>query len=373
MKITKKIEKIVDATPYKLYISKRKYSEELAILKKKKLYSDVCWNENQEEEFNSFWKDNYGKVMRPWWNKMYEGFNGVYHYDYFPEVIYITELEPKLNPIEYCKYIEDKSFVDIIFGRVDEVKIPQTFVTCCNGIFRNADYELVSKESVFDFLKNIGNCVIKPTVDTGSGKGVEFFNFTDGVDTFSKENLKDTLKRYGKNFIVQQGVTNSDKLKALNPASLNTFRVISYIVDSEVKIAPITVRIGSGECKLDNIHSGGYAIGVNDDGTLKEYAYQLGYCNKSVKDKMHPNSKVVFKDYYIGDIDKVKEVAKKLHSIVPYVGIISWDLSLDENDDVILIEANCHDQGIWFPQIVNEKPLFGDDTAYMLRLLKKER
>ena len=38
-----------------------------------------------------------------------------------------------------------------------------------------------------------------------------------------------------------------------------------------------------------------------------------------------------------------------------------------------MIEANCKDQSIWFPQIVNECAAFGDDTPYMLRKIYGRR
>ena len=66
------------------------------------------------------------------------------------------------------------------------------------------------------------------------------------------------------------------------------------------------------------------------------------------------------------------ELAKTMHCRTPQVGIISWDLSVDANGDIILIEANYFNQSAWFPQIINGEPLFGDDTPFMIGLLKAQ-
>ena len=85
----------------------------------------------------------------------------------------------------------------------------------------------------------------------------------------------------------------------------------------------------------------------------------------------HPDSRVVFEGYEIPGVQKLGEAAKRLHTRLPHLGIISWDLTLDENKTPVLIEMNLERQSAWFPQMVNGEPLFGDNTAKMLELIRK--
>ena len=65
------------------------------------------------------------------------------------------------------------------------------------------------------------------------------------------------------------------------------------------------------------------------------------------------------------------EIAKQLHGSTPHLGIISWDLMVDELGEVVLVEGNYFGQSIWFPQIVHGEAIFGENTKYMINLLKK--
>lgn len=60
-----------------------------------------------------------------------------------------------------------------------------------------------------------------------------------------------------------------------------------------------------------------------------------------------------------------------MHANLPYLGILSWDLSLDTEGSVVLIEVNTTGQSAWFCQMVNGESLFGENTGKMLQLIRK--
>ena len=124
--------------------------------------------------------------------------------------------------------------------------------------------------------------------------------------------------------------------------------------------------MGQGNKEVDNIHAGGLFIGVGDDGKLKEKAF-TEYQNIYEK---HPDTNVKFKDYKISGIDKMIEIAYKCHGRTPHIKLISWDFTIDKNNRITLIEVNLNSQSIWFPQMANGQSAFGDNTEYMLNLLR---
>ena len=85
---------------------------------------------------------------------------------------------------------------------------------------------------------------------------------------------------------------------------------------------------------------------------------------------MHPDSQISFSDYSIPGIQEIVESAQKLHEATPQMGIISWDLTLNSNNKPVLIEANYIGQAVWLSQIVNQTPIFGKHTAYILNQIK---
>ena len=60
-----------------------------------------------------------------------------------------------------------------------------------------------------------------------------------------------------------------------------------------------------------------------------------------------------------------------MHANLPYLGILSWDLSLDTEGAVVIIEVNTTGQSAWFCQMVNGESLFGENTGKMLQLIRK--
>ena len=342
----------------------------MAIRKKKPLFSKVEWTREQKQEFEAFWRDNYGKPIKPWWHQLYESMNGVYHFDYFPEMLYSTRLEPLLNPPDYCRVFSDKSLTETIYGNVRDVAFPETILMNCNGAFLTGNRQLLNERDAIALLRDAGECIMKPTVETGSGKGVRFLLLQDGTDTASHCSIKQILDDGGKDFVIQRVLKNSAALSAINPYALNTFRVITYLVNGEIHVMPLSLRIGIDKNRVDNIHRGGLVVGVNADGTLKKTAYQLGYGDRSTTFETHPDTGVTFEGLRIGDVQRMTETAQKLHAATPQLGIISWDLTFDEAERVVLIEANCQGQSIWFPQIVNAEPAFGEDTEFVLKYIK---
>ena len=126
--------------------------------------------------------------------------------------------------------------------------------------------------------------------------------------------------------------------------------------------------------EVDNITSGGLCVGVRDDGTMRSFACNTRYGDGFDRHfNAHPDTGTVFENVTISQIPAMIAAAKRMHEKTPQVGMISWDLSLDDRGNIVLIEANFYDQSVWFPQMINGEPLFGEDTEYMLSRIRAGR
>lgn len=295
------------------------------------------------------------------WHRYYKYFTGKFDAKYFPEIIFSTQLEPILNPRYIAKGIEDKSLLEIMYRRVEGLYIPKTIVLNASGIFYDGNRNVISidkaKSIICDYLNTVGDVVIKPIRDTNSGKNVELLHSIESLDLFG-----------GKNYIVQELVQNQEDIRILCPKSLNTFRVMTYICKNRYWCGPILLRLGSGTSHLDNAHAGGMFIGIKDDGSLNEYAFT----EYGKKYSEHPYSKVIFDGYKIGGIDKVRKTAIECHKCTPHLKMISWDMTIDKNGRITLIEANLFGQSIWLPQIAHGRGFFESNTEDILLLLNKK-
>ena len=111
----------------------------------------------------------------------------------------------------------------------------------------------------------------------------------------------------------------------------------------------------------------GIAVGVKEDGTLRKYAFS----EFGEKYERHPDSHIVFENYQLIRIPELIEFAKKYHHRVPHMGIIAWDFTVDEEENLIIIETNIACPGIWISQQVNGESFFGENTEKMIRMLNK--
>ncbi|MCI8635370.1 MAG: hypothetical protein HFJ05_07195 [Eubacterium sp.] len=348
-------------------ITRRKVfiAEWYEILRKRNLYRDIHWTKEQKMEFDLFWIKNYGKKISPRWHKLYESMNGIHNIQYVPEILYTTKLEPKGNPYLYAKVFSDKGLVELLIHKTF-VRVPRTILVCSDRVFRDDEYHNISEKDAQEIISNESQFVIKPTIGGSSGHSVEIIN-TEIEKDISVAQLQ---KKFGDNFIIQDVIKPHDSFKRLHPESINTIRIISYIADNDIKIAPISMRIGTGKTNVDNIHSGGVGVSVSNDGVLNQYAYQLGYCDSKIRYEKHPDTQIVFKGYQLPCIPEIIESAKKMHMKFPRITYISWDFTVDEDENIVLIEVNLFGQGVWLPQIVSGQGLFGEDIREIFKVIK---
>ena len=250
------------------------------------------------------------------------------------------------------------------------VNIPHTYLSCIKGVFRDSDNRIVSLTSAIDILKHVDTFVIKKTVHTSSGRDIKIVRVGEesSIDKVEDNNIELILEAFGDNFVVQELIRPCDALQNLYPFAINTFRVITYIIDDDIHVCPIALRMGRGKADRDNIHYGGIVIGVNEDGSLKKTAFS----EYGERFDAHPDTNSVFEKYKIpGAGNELRETAKRLHSQIPYLGILSWDLTIDQDGMITLVEMNGSGQSTWFCQMVNGEPLFGGDTGRMLNKIRK--
>ena len=338
--------------------------EKKNIYRKKELYTNVRLTREQEKEIDDLWVKNYGRKYSKKWHRLYQSYLGVYDVNYFPEILFSTKLQPLLNPRYIVRTITDKALTEILLGN-NGVRFPKTFLINANEYFYDSTRNVINEDEAWSVIQNVGAAVIKPTTNTSSGRGVRIVNIKDGIDLETGESVKNILKSYKKNYIVQEKIIAHTSYSSLHEASLNTLRVITYILEGKIYCAPLTLRIGMNGSIVDNSHAGGVAIGVLNDGKLKGKAFSENQDSYTI----HPDSGVVFANHQIARTSEVTEIAKKLHGKLPSLGIVSWDFSVDMEGEIILIEVNLSSQSIWFPQYANGCGIFEDNTEKMIRMI----
>lgn len=352
-----------------LHYKRRYLGEWLNIYKKKGLIKSVRLSKTEINTIQKVWKDHFGKTIPLYWHRLYASYTGQVDPLYFPEIYYSTILERKLNDFNVALSAEDKGQLDIVLHDplTNQSNTVPSYIIRVSGVYYDNQRNMIDQNMALNTLRNIGKCVIKPTNDTDSGRGVRVLNLKEGVDTKTSEIIESILCSYTQDIIVQEYIHAHELIKALNPSSVNTIRIITYRCNGGIFHTPLAMRIGANNAEVDNIHAGGFVIGLDDEGNLNKYAFT----EYGEKVAIHPMSNIEFGSYVIPGVQAAISMAERKHALFPRLTFISWDFTILDNGEPIIIEMNTRNQSAWFPQMVNGKSLFGDNTVFMINLLKQ--
>lgn len=351
-----------------IHYRRRWIGEYVNIYKKRNLISKVKLTPGQKEEIDNLWVKYYGKKIPYYWHRLYASYTGKFSVEYFPEIFYSTNLEKRYNDFNAALVLEDKSQLDLSLRDLDSNTSPtiQTFVFNVNGVYYDKSRVIITQEDALSVIHNLGRCVIKPSMDTDSGRGVRVLDVVNGIDKKTNEDVKAIVESYKQNFLIQEHLRTHETLSRLNPSSVNTIRIITYRCDNKIYHAPLAMRIGANNSEVDNIHAGGFVVGLDDSGQLNEVAFtEYG---EAVQ--MHPNSGIFFKDCVIPHIQDAINLVERKHLQIPRLTFISWDVTINYENKPVILEMNTRNQSAWFPQMVNGRSMFGENTLKMIQLLK---
>ena len=305
--------------------------------------------------------NSFGIKIKPYWHHYYSDINNCYSYEYIPEDYFYSTIDLALNKKEFSEPLMDKNLLDRIFKNV---KLPKTVVKNINGYYYDAN-DLIDYKNAIDRCKNYKTLIIKPSIYSGGGKNVLVFTIKEGKTNYNDLTIQELFELYKKNFIIQEIVDQHETLKKLNPSSLNTIRVMSYLSEKEVFILSSFIRIGGKGMFVDNMASGGIACGIEPNGNLKK----LGY-NQYFDQVTKTDSSINLENIKIPSYDEITKTVKELHKQVPYFRLISWDMAVDSNGEVVLIENNLWGQGLNPHQVING-PIFNEHITEILKLSSK--
>ena len=334
--------------------------------RRKQFYEHITLTPEQEAAIDRLYVDNYGEKIPYTWHRLYTSYTGHFDVNYFPELLYFPEFERFENLWrEYPDVLDDKNLTPPLAAAAG-VHMPRTFLSCTKGMLRDGEYRHLCLNEALARLENAGELFCKPTVDTGSGRGCFVARFENGADALSGESAGAVLERLGPDFVMQERLVCHESIRKRYPGSVNTFRVLTYRWKDDILFAPTSMRIGQGGKYLDNAHAGGMFIAIDDDGTLHRQAFTEFH---DVFER-HPDTGLVFEGYRIPLYPEVKAAAKRMHEMLPQLGVVHWDFTIDEAGRPTLIEINTQGGSVWLCEIAHGRGAFGENTAEVLRWLR---
>src|SRR5690625_268386 len=174
-----------------------------------------------------------------------------------------------LNPAGMESNLMDKNVYSRIYS---EFRQPETLLRYMRGAFYNAKYRMISSAEAERVLLNAEiEWVIKPSRFSNSGTGVFTGSSSGGkiVMNGAERSLGYFRNNYPEGFIIQERVKQSEHLSVFHPGSLNTLRVFTLRLGSEIVTLPGTyARFGRGGNHVGNMGAGGVGCACGGGGWL---------------------------------------------------------------------------------------------------------
>lgn len=328
-----------------------------------------------EEAYIEFWKQITPSV-EPYSYRFFRHYCGDTRY-IVPEDIGHSYIEPKLNPIRFTPYYEDKNILPILFPNG---AVPETYLCRMQGgqiLDNKLSVSQMTKESTASDIYNYlgGKIVIlKPSLDSSSGRNIMKFIPKDNryVSSSDEETILDGdfLYRYGKDWVLQEALSQHKYINQFSSSSLNTMRICTYrsVKDEQIYILSAAIRIGHQGSVVDNLHAGGGFVGIEmSTGKLMHEVFdEYGNRTETLNGIDFKNG-----DYRIPNWKQICDFSKRIAAVNRHCRLIALDVALTEDGTPKLVEWNVtpYSFSYWIPMMTGVTP-FGDKTEEIADYVK---
>lgn len=187
----KYVLRIINAASPDLYIaiSKRHERRGQKDARRRAIANQFPLTKEQKEQIDELFINNYGQKLAYSWHQYYAAHSGKFDYRYFPELLYIPEFEAFQNHNGGAvAAFSDKNLLPVA-AKVAGVKMPQTIVSCTNGVLRDIENNVITPSMASELVKSRDKCFLKPSVDSCSGQGCVIIERDDDI-LFGNNTLK---------------------------------------------------------------------------------------------------------------------------------------------------------------------------------------
>lgn len=299
-----------------------------------------------ENEYVKFWQQ-FHKRVEPY---TYRYFHRLLNNDprIIPEDIANRYIEPVLNPIRYSGFYSDKNTYRFYIQPKEAIPFAWCYRSLGGSMYSMTDngvkaisFDLTAVQLASIVDVSVKKLVLKPSVNSNSGRGVLLFTRDNDVFTTSDggELSGSFLKSYGNDFVLQEALTQHPYLQQFSTTSINTMRIMTYrsVVDDSISVIAACLRVGNNGSFVDNLFAGGCFVPIDiRNGKLDKVLY-----NRFWQTTTMMNGVDFAASCYMLPFWKIaSEFAKCVATQVPYARLLAQDILVDVNNCPRLIEFN---------------------------------
>lgn len=278
--------------------------------------------------------DVFGDKKYANWLYVYAAVSESFKEGWIPDNFYGRVIVPKLKG-EYGK-IDDRNLI------TNQLLSPENSLDICyciNGQFWDVENNYISVQQLTSLVFKHSEKVVFKKENSNQGRGVFFF---------SKNNLDlEKIIKLGDG-VFQSYINQHRFFSDFTERSVATIRLTTVTEKGKANVRAAYLRLGQGE---DTHIRSSSALKIPVEpltGKLDKLAY---YANWTRTDK-HPDHQVEFSGLNIPHFRLCVDTVLALHNKIPYVASVGWDLIVDCENKVRLIEWNGQHNGIKFSEAV---------------------
>lgn len=291
--------------------------------------------------------DEYAKDVFGWkgyapWLYVYSAINGEFREGWIPDNFYGKIVVPQRKG-NYGKISDYSALTSRIFNS----SLFPDRAYCVNGMWLSPENGVLSDEEVLSHAFRDTEKVVYKIDNSRQGKGVHLFDKTN-FDVKKMERLG--------NGVLQKYIRQHPFFDEIMPDSVATLRLTSVVDDAgKVSVRACYLRVGR---KSDTHVKSSSHIRIPVDlstGLLGEFGYTTDWINI----ERHPDTEFNFENKQVPHLEKCIEAVKALHEKVLFTRSIGWDLILDSDGQVQIMEWNGGHNDIKFSE-ATQGPCFSD-------------
>ena len=294
------------------------------------------------KQSNDYAIDVFGHRHFAAWLYVYSAVAGKFMEGWIPDNYYGSVVRPRLKGV-YGKISGLKSLHPAIFSSENFPDI----LSYVNGVFFDTDYRAIHPDSVIGMIFSDRERVVFKLDNSSRGKGIWFFD----RESFDLSKVCDLG-----NGVFQSLINQHELFREFAGASVATLRMTTVITDTgTTSLRACYLRLGNG---TDTHVQSSSHIRIPID--IKTGAFNhVGFTTDWLEIESHPASKVKFDGKLIPVYDDCRKLVTSLHQRVPYARCIGWDLAVDDQERVRIMEWNAQHNDIKFSE-ATQGPCFSD-------------
>ncbi|MFM0423642.1 sugar-transfer associated ATP-grasp domain-containing protein [Paraburkholderia strydomiana] len=293
--------------------------------------------------------DVFGDAIYAPWLRVYAAFSGTFKEGWIPDNFYGGVVVPNMKG-GYGRISNLKPMSRVIFGG-DAFPDIAYFA---NGLFFTDRNVVVPERELEDAVFRDCDKVVFKLDGSGQGKGIHFFD--------RKSFDCDLIKSLG-NGVIQKFIVQHPLLSAFAANSVATLRLTTAVDDlGRASLRAAFLRVGRASHTHITVDD---EVCVPVDLVTGEFA-RKGFMSDWGATEEHPDSKVRFAGLKMPAFSDCIDTVLQLHRKVPFARCIGWDVTVDSDGKVQIMEWNGEHNDVKFSE-ATQGPCFQDLNWELLK------